>query len=159
MSSTLALRRAGPADSHTLWEWRNAPDVRATAFSPDPISWEDHERWFARKIADPLCLLFIAEDDEAPLGQIRFDVGEGGTEAEISVSVQRAHRRRGVGTALIEEGIQAAAAEGLRTVHAYIKPENEASVRAFVRAGFVSAGTTEVRGAEALHYIWHRETA
>lgn len=157
--SDVILRRAGLSDSRTLWTWRNAPDVRATAFTPDPIPWEDHERWFARKLDDPQCLLFIAEDDE-PLGQVRFDLDESGTEAEISISVERAQRGRGLGTFLIERGVDAASAADpdLDTIHAYIKPGNEASVRAFVRAGFAPAGTREVRGTDALHYVWRRAT-
>jgi len=38
------------------------------------------------------------------------------------------------------------------TVHAFIKPHNEASIRAFEKAGFRKIDMETVRGSIALHY-------
>lgn len=156
--ATIVLRPALPTDSRLIWSWRNAPDVRAVAFDSDPIPWPRHEEWFARKLADPDCLLLIAEDEDGPAGQVRFDLRKGASEAEISVSLTATRRGRGLGSALIESGVRAAASRypTLHRVHAYIRPGNEASVRAFIRAGFSSVGTAEAKGRPALHFRWER---
>lgn len=149
----LKLRRAAEADSRLLWEWANEPGARAVSFSPEPIAWETHAGWFNSKLSDPRCFLFVAENEEgAPVGQVRFDTDAG--EAVISVSVDARARGGGVGGELIRLGSRAlfdSAPVGL--IHAYVKPDNRASVRAFEGAGYRPVGAVEVRGHEALDLI------
>ncbi|MEK7218316.1 MAG: UDP-2,4-diacetamido-2,4,6-trideoxy-beta-L-altropyranose hydrolase, partial [Patescibacteria group bacterium] len=49
-SASLRLRPATVGDGRTLWEWANDPTVRASAFSSDPIPWEEHMQWFGKKL-------------------------------------------------------------------------------------------------------------
>ena len=49
----LDLRRAGPDDCATLWEWANDPLTRAQSFSPTAIPWDSHVAWFEARLADP----------------------------------------------------------------------------------------------------------
>jgi len=158
----LRLRPVRPEDSRLLWEWANDAEVRAASFSSAAIPWERHVGWFAEKLrasaipSEKGSVIFIGEDElGTPLGQIRFDaMMEVDGNWELDVSVASAARGRGLGSALIERGVQ----EFLRNhqgarVHAFVKPQNAASVKAFEDAGFTRAGTGQTRGHIAIHLI------
>jgi UDP-2,4-diacetamido-2,4,6-trideoxy-beta-L-altropyranose hydrolase len=152
------LRRATSNDSRLLLEWANDPAVRSASFSSSPIPWETHEAWFAEKLRHEKCLILIAEDEDgSPLGQIRFDARPDG-DCEVDVSVDPAKRGHGLATTLIRRGVQTVMTEKrcLR-IHAFVKPENHASHRAFESAGFGSLGEEDANGHRAVHYVCARE--
>jgi len=136
-----------------LWKWANDPQVRAASFSTDPIPWEEHVTWFRGKLADPACIFYIATDSAcAPVGQVRYDVT--GDQATISVSLDARLRGAGLGSRVIAQASRKLLQETkVRAIHAYIKPGNEASVRAFASAGYAPADAATVRGHSALHFI------
>ncbi len=80
--------------------------------------------------------MFIAEDSGGrAIGQIRFDLTPGGAEADVTVDP--AHRGRGLGVAVIRSGVAALFARtSVTVVRARVKQWNAASVKAFTRAGF-----------------------
>lgn len=153
----LWLRRVREDDCKLLWEWANDPEVRAASFSMDPIPWEEHLEWFSRKLHDPNCLIFIALDDQDnPVGQVRFDVDETG-EAEIDVSIDKSKRGSGYGSLLIRRALEEIfRVRPIRTVHAFVKLNNERSVRAFEKANFTRLGIQTIRGNVAIHYVYAR---
>jgi len=132
----LRLRPATQQDWQRTLEWRNHPDVRAQSFSSERINPEDHARWFAGKLNEPTCRMFIAEDEQGmPVGQFRFDLD--GDEALVSLSTAPDMTGRGIGTAMtrlacrwLADNIPAARAV------ARVKPGNTASVAMFAKAGF-----------------------
>lgn len=119
------------------FDWANDLDTRRQSFESAPISLVTHEAWFARKVTDPNALLLVFETDElVPVGQVRFEKQPDG-EAIIGVSVDAAFRGRGLAAQLLTEACQACQQHwGNVPVVAYIKPRNQASIRAFLRAGF-----------------------
>ena len=147
---SLRLRDARPSDVELLFRWANDPLVRSMSFSSAPIPWEGHQFWFAAKLADPACLLFLAEDEsDTPVALVRFDVE--GERAVISVSVAPEARGRGLGAHAIHLGtVEARARARVGEVLAYIKPENEASIRAFRSAGFGEPFAVDYAGHEAV---------
>lgn len=157
LGARLRLRKARPTDSRLLWAWRNEATVRAQSFSSEAIPWQDHERWYAARLASPDAEILIAVDgDDAPIGQVRFDFDDEG-DAEISVSLGHEARGRGLGCELI--GLASArrfVETDARLIHAFIKPENEASARAFLKAGYEPVGEISRRGLPALHYARSR---
>ncbi len=153
VTKPLFLRRATATDRQRLWKWANDPVVRASAFNSSPISWKDHVDWFEKKRVDPDCLLFIAtRAGRRPIGQIRFDLSRRKT-ARIDVSVDSKFRGRGYGSALIRKATERVMKKlRLKSVHAYVRLENAASVHTFERAGFETIGLKRVRGIRAIHY-------
>src|SRR5262249_29798585 len=149
----LVVRQVGREDVRLLWEWANEPDVRAASFSSAPIPWDDHVRWFERRLDDPRCALYIASNGEGrPVGQIRFE--REGDEAVVSISLAPEARGKGFGTELIQLGGDAIfAAWRVDRIHAYVKSGNEASARAFAKAGFREVEPFEVRGQPARHFL------
>lgn len=140
-SRLFTVRRAQNADCRQVFEWANEPATRAASFSSEPIPWENHAAWFARKLHDLNCAFYFALDaQQRPVAQVRFDTED--REATISVSVDARARGGGTGSAVIlaacREFFKTSHAE---TVSAFIKPENQPSLRAFARAGFEPAAS------------------
>jgi UDP-2,4-diacetamido-2,4,6-trideoxy-beta-L-altropyranose hydrolase len=152
----LRLRPVQESDRRLLFEWANDPDVRAAALSIGAISWEQHVQWFAAKMIDRGCLILIAEDEFGqPVGQFRVD-WRSSQDAEIDVSVSRSYRGEKYGSKIIRLGAAAAlAANGAGGVrlHAFVKPDNFPSLRAFEAAGFQSLGEKDVSGHRLIHYV------
>lgn len=153
-AQSLILRRVTKSDCELLWEWINDPDVRASSFRSEYIPIEEHQHWFFGKIKDCKFFQLIGlNDDNTPVGQVRFDICE--DEAEVDVSVARKYRGKGYSPELIRKGIQALLKETkVRTVHAFVKSENKASLQAFLKAGFVSQGMKIMKGHKAMRLTW-----
>lgn len=158
VSPELKLRRVQVGDCHLIWEWANTPEIREVSFEPNPIPWDRHQQWYAAKLRDPKCYFFLILDSESrPVGQVRLEES-GQDEATISISLAATARGQGWGP----QAIRLAAAEIFRTttvriIHAYIKPENTRSIRAFCKAGFQSHKLVRYKGQVAEHYILTRE--
>lgn len=158
-AADLNLRRAKPEDCRLLWDWVNDPAVRASAFNSSPIGWDEHVRWYERKLADPRCKIFIGLDARGrPVGQARFDQLDNGT-SEIDVSVDRSLRRAGQGAALIRRATDEWCAAAPHPVVARIRAENLASRRAFAKAGFVPEPAAPETGTAIVRMTFATETA
>jgi UDP-2,4-diacetamido-2,4,6-trideoxy-beta-L-altropyranose hydrolase len=148
------LRRARAEDSRLLWEWANDPEVRSASFSSDPIAWETHTAWFSEKLKQNGSLILIAENEGMPCGQIRFDQRPDG-EWEVDVNISKAMRGQGLARGLIGAGVQTFRREHHNgRIHAFTKPSNAASARAFEKAGFKRIGAEEVRSNAAIHFVY-----
>jgi RimJ/RimL family protein N-acetyltransferase len=155
----LRLRKVRETDCKLLWEWVNDPDARLSAFSSEPIPWDTHVRWFMERVQRPNSLCFIALDDQdVPLGQIRFDIDE--TKAQIDVSIDRGKRGVGRGHTLIERGVQEIfRTTAVKEIHAFVRLNNESSIQAFEKAKFERMGVKIVKDNRALHYLRGRNDA
>jgi RimJ/RimL family protein N-acetyltransferase len=150
----LQLRPVTAEDVRLLFALANDPVTRAASFQPAAIPWEEHERWFQRKLASADSIMFVAENGEKkPAGAVRFDMAD--QIATISISLAPEFRGLGCGQQVITDSarllFQRAAARGVR---ALVKPGNVSSSRAFLGAGFHEepAASTE----EALVYFLPR---
>ncbi len=149
----ILVRKATLEDSEHLFAWRNHPTVRAMFLDGEEVPWKSHLRWLRRTLADPDRLLLIGEWRGAPVGQIRFDIR--GEEAQASVTIDPELRRRGLGSRLIESGVRwLCSRHEVSTILAAIKPDNDASKKAFSRCGFVRRDTAVVDHVPVEH--WYR---
>jgi len=150
----IRLRLVCKDDWRLLWRWANDPTARLAAFSSDPISLNEHVSWFKDKFNDPNCFIFIGlNDPDKPVGQVRFDINEK-NEAEIDVSIDKNKRGLGYGSLLISLSVEKIFnTSGIKAVHAFVKPENKASVRAFEKARFERVGEKIIKDEKAVHYI------
>ena len=155
-SQQLLLREAGKDDARLLWEWANDADVRQVSFDQAAIPWETHAQWFTDKLQRSDHLLFIAEQDGIPVGQIRYEIKA--SDAVVSVSLERTVRGHGLGSSVIRLGSERVfLVLGIDSIHAYTRPDNCGSIEAFRSAGFQAAGSSLVNGNEALHFIQQRK--
>jgi UDP-2,4-diacetamido-2,4,6-trideoxy-beta-L-altropyranose hydrolase len=134
-TSELSLRDARRDDISLYYNWANEPKVRQSAINSAAISWPTHKEWFAKKLADPNCYLFVLEAAGLPVGQIRFDADA--TEALISYSLDPVVRGRGWGTRLVTLGAELLWRRTLTRLRAHVKVGNDASASAFLGAGFI----------------------
>jgi RimJ/RimL family protein N-acetyltransferase len=145
----VTLRAAAEDDVRAFWVWRNDESARAASFSPQPVPFDRHERWYRERLADPHTVLFVVvAPDAQPVGYVRFALAGG--EGAISIALDASTRGRGYGTAAIDRGCEALLRAGLADrIVARVRLGNEASRRAFLRAGFVE----RARGNEWLELV------
>jgi len=146
----LRLRPVREDDARLLWEWANEPEVRAVSFSPQPVLWTLHFQWLRNRLEEATCYFYLAINaDDQPVGQVRFDVS--GDEANVSVSLGRQFRGAGYGTELLQLACAKVFREpSVKLLRAYVKPDNQASLNAFAKAGFGRTGTENIRGQAAI---------
>ncbi|GAB3960893.1 hypothetical protein GCM10028805_59260 [Spirosoma harenae] len=154
----LTYRTAQLSDTRLYFDWTNDPATRQQSFNSAPISLETHTAWFTRKLTDPNALLLVFSDEaNQPVGQVRFErmpVADMPDEIIISVSVDAKQRGKGLASQLIQQGCAICQKRWEAVaIHAYIKPENQASINAFQRAGFRLSGESGKFGGSALLYL------
>ena len=157
-NSGVRLRPVEMSDAAQLLTWRNDPEVRSVSFQSNQVSMESHQVWLERKLADPSCRLWIAEDRNGQsVGQVRLDF-EFSDEATISISVDHTRRAQGLGRVLIEKACRCAFSENLElnSIVARIKPGNVASERAFQSVGFQQIAPAMIGKKLAYQYVLGR---
>jgi RimJ/RimL family protein N-acetyltransferase len=124
------------------------------SFHSDAIPFEEHERWFARKMADARFRAFVAVDPEGKdVGYVRFDLD--GEEAEISVAIDKRERGKGYGLAAIRTGSERMLVEGPASrIIAFVRCDNFASLAAFERAGYRAGGKKSLQGIEGFVLVF-----
>jgi UDP-2,4-diacetamido-2,4,6-trideoxy-beta-L-altropyranose hydrolase len=153
LGKRLRIRPISQDDCEILWKWANDPTVRAVSFVQEPIAWEDHVQWFQQRKDHPFFHIALDEDNR-PIGQVRIDPTTG-KDVVISLSIDKNFRNSGYGAELIGLACEKKVMEsGEVTIHAYIKPENEASKTAFTRAGFKDMGLDASGNHPACHFIF-----
>jgi len=130
----IRLRPACEVDIALYFNWANDPEVRKNAVNTNTIAWATHRAWFANKLQDVNCRLFVLEAAGLPVGQIRFD--RVGDESYIDYSLDSIVRGRGWGLRLLDLGVdQIRLIEPVR-LRAEVKAGNEVSAAIFLRNGF-----------------------
>lgn len=156
LKNTVRLRIATFDDARQLWEWRNEDETRAASFSTKHIPYNDHIRWFEEKLNNENIRFLIALDrNNRSVGYARLDLER--DTAEINLTIDKMHRGKGLGSALIQAATEFALNDlKVRCVVAHTRINNDASVAAFHRAGFVIVGTRTISGVESLEMIYEK---
>lgn len=150
----MRLRPAGRDDAELIWYWANDPTTRANSFDSRPIPWDRHLEWYAAKLTSDDARIWMLEIDGRAVGEIRYDRSPDrlGT---ISYMVAPEERGRGYGVALLRMSLPLACQElALRSIEGLTFSANQASARAFERAGFGPPDHRIVSGQECLVYRW-----
>jgi UDP-2,4-diacetamido-2,4,6-trideoxy-beta-L-altropyranose hydrolase len=154
----MQLRPLREDDCQLLFAWANDPAVRSASFYSAPVQWEEHRQWFSQKLQDPQSVIYLGETVSGePAGQVRFHLdGDGQRQrATLSVVVAPKFRGAGWGKELIAFSIRMLArVHSIHCVDAFVKPDNQPSIRLFESAGFRRAGGDQVAGQPALLFTW-----
>jgi len=149
----LQLREATSDDARFVWKTNNDPSVRARSVDTDPIPWEDHCEWFEATLSSDARLLWIPAYHGEECGVVRMDVNFEASEAEISIAIRPDFRGRGIGTSVIQRASeQTTERDDIERVLAHVRPDNEASIRAFEKAGFEAIRYVERDGIELVRF-------
>lgn len=144
--NNLNIRKVRVKDSEFLFMLRNEESVRAVSLNSAPITWEAHQRWFEKKLANPNSMIYISESDSSPIAQTRYDVN--GESAEVSISVVIEFRGKGYGSEILKRTAEKFFRNFpfVKTVKAYINMGNVISLRSFAKAGYQLIGNSEEGG-------------
>jgi RimJ/RimL family protein N-acetyltransferase len=131
----VTLRAAREDDVSLIRTWRNDPDAIRFSVSGRPVSDAEHARWFAATLDDPYRRLWVAEEKDVAVGQVRIDLeGDGGI---FSIAVAPTARGRGIAQEMLRLALAEIAQQRLaKMLTAVTHPDNLASIRAFERVGF-----------------------
>ena len=132
----ISLRQATLNDCDSIYQWRNAEETRRYIFDSKPIPIEIHRQWFHRSLRNPSRLIFVAEVDGKAVGILRYDFVK--DEAVVSIYLVPGEHVAGTGTAIINKGSGWLREKhpGIKAVRAEILPQNIASKKAFMVAGY-----------------------
>jgi spore coat polysaccharide biosynthesis predicted glycosyltransferase SpsG/RimJ/RimL family protein N-acetyltransferase len=148
------LRKAVESDSNIVLELSNDPTVRSQSINTNRIKIEVHQEWFAKKIIDPgyLYLLAFTNKDEF-IGQVRFEIEN--NEAIVSISISQKFRGKGFSKKILKRACSKVFSEmKVDSIIAYIKPENAASIKGFLSAGFVYSTDQLINNINFTKYIF-----
>jgi UDP-2,4-diacetamido-2,4,6-trideoxy-beta-L-altropyranose hydrolase len=139
LPSDVTMHRATDADCEIMWRWRNDPLIRRVSRNASPIEWDDHRMWFSKVQQNPNQHLLLASDTQGPLGVVRFDKDDEGTEVSIYLAPQRLGEGRGAALLLSAETWLANTMQQPLTVRAEALAGNTASEELFQSCGYVLA--------------------
>lgn len=127
---------AMPSDCHLFHDFVNRPDSLGNKrLTSGPISWEDHQVWFMRRLSDPDSRMWVVTAEDGPVGQVRLTRGSEGWEVDIYIVEQ--HRGCGFARDALGQAVAALHDEDeAAVVVARIMSHNCASARLFESAGF-----------------------
>jgi len=154
--SGLKLRRTEESDCEIFWNWANDPAARSASFRSQSISWQEHVEWFRARLADPQAILYTATNkDGTRVGEVRYQIQD--KRAALSISLGADFRGCGLGQKILSVATEMAFADSeINFIDAYVKPENEASLKLFAGAGFLRYPSGTIEGQEAIHFVLER---
>ncbi len=128
------MRVVNEGDVHLLFNWSNEASVRNNALNSDFILWEDHVKWFNKKINSQNSMLSIFEINHTPIGQIRVDKLEDENYWLIDYSIDLLERGKGYGGIMLEQFMQE---NNTLKLKAIVKLNNIASQKVFEKLDFI----------------------
>jgi RimJ/RimL family protein N-acetyltransferase len=142
----MIVRRAEPTDAQGLKELGDAIGSEPQGWLVTTNGWRNaaDERRYLRAIRRyPNAAVFVADDDGLIVGRLSIARDQHPASqhvADLGLMVAASHRRRGIGTALLEAAVDWARAAGVRKLELHVFPWNEAAIGLYERFGFVREG-------------------
>lgn len=154
--SPYVLRPIKKEDEKIIYNWVNDSDTRLNSFNSDPVSFKDHTSWYQTKLNNPSVDYYMCYYQEIKSGIVRFDLKKNISVIGINISPEQ--RGKGLSSVFLNLSIISHLQKyKSQTILAYIKPENEASKRAFKKAGFSSFSEKVINNKAALIYKYKKD--
>ncbi len=143
----VTFRPAADTDMQQIFDWANDDVARKNSYQQGKISLEQHQLWFEKKLQDPDSYIYIFSVDGMPAGMVRFDVVN--SSAVVGILLDKNFRGMGLSARFLMLAGTAFLEKREADILAYIKEENEASLKAFKKAGYQEIGKDVVHGAQS----------
>lgn len=127
----LSLREADIKDAELLFNWANEINVRTNSINQEPIIWENHLKWFTKKLNDSETKILILISEDKLLGQIRIDLVD--SYWNIDYSIDNQFRGKGLGKEIVKLVLNKYEDYKFK---ATVKKQNKASIKVFANLGF-----------------------
>ena len=142
-TNAVSIRPVRNDDMRMIFEWRNTPFLVKLGSSGKKVTWQEHCKWFDKILTDSDTALFIIYSGKDPAGQIRFEREKGETYI-VTIYLISQYTGKGIGVASLKKGVEVMLKEDpKREFLAFIKGGNQASIAAFSKAGFKTAGNND----------------
>lgn len=134
------LREVTEADFNQLYEWVNDHEVRNNGYNPERLDKNEYYKWFMDKLESPDTMMFIIQENEKEVGELRIEKHK--KDALIIYSVDKLHRWKGIGKKsinFIESYYQMNKHmfSGIESLSAFVKVNNTYSIKIFEKNNFI----------------------
>jgi RimJ/RimL family protein N-acetyltransferase len=142
----MIVRHAQPTDAESLTELGTAVGSEPEGWLVTTNGWRTpaDERRYLRAIRRyPNAAVFVCEDDGLIVGRLsiaRDQHPASAHVADLGLMVAASHRRRGIGTALLDVAAAWGRESGVTKLELHVFPWNEAAIALYERYGFVKEG-------------------
>lgn len=142
----MIVRRAEPGDAQGLKELGDAVGSEPEGWLVTTNGWRDaaDERRYLRAIRRYAnAAVFVAEDEGLIVGRLsvaRDQHPASAHVADLGLMVAQSHRRRGVGTALLQAAAEWGRDAGVRKLELHVFPWNTAAIALYEKFGFLREG-------------------
>ena len=145
----IQLRPVKIDDAQMVFEWRNSSFIIAPSTLQRKVTWNEHLSWFKKVVKARDYRMFIIQNEEEPMGQVRFDRKD--DDCKISVYLLEEFIGKGYGIEAIRQGCQTIfKLWDINEVIAYVRGDNIDGYRAFIKSGF--SERIGRRGCPASHF-------
>jgi putative acetyltransferase len=142
------IRRATPADAAALVAHITgivSEPVRTAPLDPDEVMTVEAERGLIEQFASSeRAIMLVAEDGGEIVGDLTLRAISPRRAlqhvASLGMSVRASHRRRGIGRALLEAGIEWARGIGITRLELYVFADNAPAIALYEALGFQHEG-------------------
>jgi putative acetyltransferase len=142
----IRIRRADPADAAALVELAEEVGREEGRWILTTSSWRsvgDERRYLKAVQRHPDAAVFVVEDDGRIVARLSLsrDPHQASRHvADLGLMVAADYRRRGIGTALLEEAVRWAHESEIRKLELHVFPWNEPALRLYESFGFEREG-------------------
>jgi RimJ/RimL family protein N-acetyltransferase len=142
----MIVRRAQPGDAQGLKNLCDAVGAEPEGWLVTTNGWRDaaDERRYLRAIRRyPNAAVFVAEDEGEIVGRLSVARDQHPASrhvADLGLMVAQSHRRRGIGTALLDAAVDWGRHAGVRKLELHVFPWNTAAIALYEKFGFVQEG-------------------
>jgi RimJ/RimL family protein N-acetyltransferase len=142
----MRVRRAEPSDAEALADLGDAVGSEPEGWLVTTNGWRNvaDERRYLRAIRRyPNAAVFVAEDDGVVVGRLSVARDQHPAcrhVADLGLMVAASHRRRGIGTALLEAAVDWARHSGVLKLELHVFPYNTGAIKLYERFGFTQEG-------------------
>jgi RimJ/RimL family protein N-acetyltransferase len=156
MSDWLIVRPAAAADAEALVKLGRSvagEDELWLTYSRSP---SDERRNVRSVRRDPNAAVFVAETPTGLIGRLSIARDASSVShhvAELGLMVAAGERRRGIGTALMEEAVKWAKGSGVTKLELHVFPHNEPAIALYRKLGFREEGQRHRHYRIAGHYV------
>ena len=142
----MIVRRAGPDDAEGLTRLGEAVGSEPEGWLVTTNGWRavaDERRYLRAIRRYPNAAVFVAEDEGQIVGRLSIARDQHPASrhvADLGLMVAASHRRRGIGTALLEAAVVWAEKADVRKLELHVFPYNQGAIKLYERFGFVQEG-------------------